>query len=64
MSDWWDDIEREMERLAADAPDPWADNDGSGSAPALTDDQVAFLEQMRGHHEQVVEADDWLDPPS
>jgi hypothetical protein len=62
MSDWWNDIEREMDRLAADAPDPWADNDVSASA--LTDEQVAFLEQLRGQHDRLVDADDWLEPPS
>ena len=62
MSDWWDNIEREMERLSVDAPDPWADSDVTEAATTLTDDQVAFLEQLSGNRELFADGDDWVDP--
>ena len=62
MSDWWDNIEREMERLSNDAPDPWADSDITQAATALTDDQVAFLEQLSAGSDLFTDGEDWVDP--
>lgn len=45
MSDWWRAVEGALERLGDDGPDPWADADVP-AAPALTDEQRAFLAQM------------------
>lgn len=47
MSDtpsFWDEVKALISELEETAPDPWADADVG--APALTDDQVAFLEGL------------------
>jgi hypothetical protein len=59
MTDWWSNIEKEIDRLSATAPDPWA---GADAAPlALTPDQIAFLEQLLGVSDAFVRHDEWDD---
>lgn len=60
MSDWWANIEREIDRLGAEAPDPWVLADIDESV-ALTEEQVAFLRQLEGAAPTLVDADDWSD---
>lgn len=45
MSDWWEVVEGALERLADDAPDPWADA-AIDDVVGLTAEQRAFLEQL------------------
>ncbi len=61
MTDWWSNIEREIDRLSEAAPDPWADADAEATPLALTDDQIAFLEQLQGVSDAFVRPDDWDD---
>lgn len=62
MTDWWSNIEREIDRLSEGAPDPWAEA-GPDAAVVLTPDQVAFLEQLDGASEAYLDDDDWKDEP-
>ncbi len=61
MTDWWSNIEREIDRLSEAAPDPWADADADAAPLALTDDQIAFLEQLLGVSDAFVRDDGWDD---
>ena len=58
MTDWWSNIEKEIDRLSESAPDPWADADDF-PAVALTDEQVAFLQQLDTVSALFVDHDDW-----
>jgi hypothetical protein len=62
MSDWWEVVEREIDRLAEAAPDPWSSRDERLPHSGLTEDQVAFLEQLAHTAQFVADADDWVDP--
>jgi len=60
MTDWWSNIEREIDRLSEAAPDPWADPAADAAPPlALTPDQIAFLEQLDGVSDAFVQHDEW-----
>jgi hypothetical protein len=61
MTDWWSNIEREIDRLGEHAPDPWADE---ARPVRLTPEQVAFLEQVDGVAETFVRDDEWDDDQS
>jgi len=62
MSDWWSAMESELDRLGADAPDPWR----AASLPevALTPEQVEQLTQVDDLAASLVDADDFLDDPT
>jgi hypothetical protein len=59
MTDWWRAVERELDRLGEDAPDPWADLPIGG--PPLTDEQLASLERQASIADALADADDFLD---
>lgn len=61
MTDWWSNIEKEIDRLSETAPDPWADTDAAATPLALTPDQIAFLEQLLGVSDAFVNHDEWDD---
>ncbi|MDO8362246.1 MAG: hypothetical protein Q7V88_05070 [Actinomycetota bacterium] len=44
MSDWWKGVEDALAAHSAEAPDPWAHL--AAELPALTDEQLSFLEQV------------------
>jgi hypothetical protein len=59
VSDWWSSIERELDRLGADSPDPWADADIA--SVALTPEQLAVLGDVDGPASALAQADDFDD---
>lgn len=60
MTDWWSNIEREIDRLGESAPDPWASSVDEDTTPVrLTPEQVAFLEQLDGVADTYVLDDEW-----
>ena len=47
MSDWWDDVAAELQARSEHAPDPWADFVEGATDEHLTDEQRAYLEQVK-----------------
>jgi hypothetical protein len=46
MTDWWRDVEQELERRGNDAPDPWGSIGLTPDESELTPEQRAFLAQV------------------
>lgn len=62
MSDWWNAVQQELDRLGADAPDPW------NAAPLpdveLTPEQVEQLAHVDDLASSLADADDFVDEPA
>lgn len=59
MTDWWDAVQHELDRLGADSPDPWK------AAPLpeveLTPEQVEQLTHVDDLASTLADADDFVD---
>ena len=63
MSDWWEVVANELERLDDSAPDPWGHLAQGSADDSLTPEQRAFLMQLVDTPSNELDADDFSDDP-
>lgn len=61
MSDWWETVEHELQRLGDSAPDPWGHLAAAAADESLTPEQRAFLMQLAETPSNELDVDDFTD---
>ena len=61
MSDWWEAVEQELQRLGEAAPDPWGHMETAPAENSLTPEQRAFLTQLVEIPSNELDDDDFND---